>query len=352
VTVYCYTSFSFSYLAKARVLAATLKKRHPDWALCAVISDREPAGFTFDIEKEDFDEVIWGDEIFGPETRSWIFKHDVIELCTAVKGPVLKRLLERSEAEKVFYFDPDIAVMGDLQGLADALDNASILLTPHQLDPDESRQAIFDNEVCSLRLGTYNLGFVGVRASAEGLRFASWWADRLTEFCYDDPASGLFVDQKWCDLAPAFFDDLQIVRDPGCNVASWNLSRRTIAIGKDGNIVVNGSLLKFFHFTKLGPLGDAMTQRYARENFEVYEIWSWYRRQIDRFSEAAIPAGWWKYGTFSNGAYVPKAARVLYRERPDLQMAFADPFDAEGVGFYQWLAENGVPVDAEQGVGT
>lgn len=348
MTVYCYTSFSFSYLAKARVLATTLKKWHPHWVLCAVISDREPGGFDFDIAKENFDEVIWGDEIFGSETAAWMFKHDVIELCTAVKGPVLKQLLERKDAEKVFYFDPDIAVMGDLQGLSDALDDASILLTPHQLCPDEHRQAIFDNEVCSLRLGTYNLGFVGVKASAEGLRFASWWADRLTNFCYDDPVSGLFVDQKWCDLAPAFFDDLQIVRDPGCNVASWNLSHRKVAIERSGDITVNGSPLKFFHFTKLGPLGDTMTQRYARGNFEVYEIWSWYRRQIDKYSDEAIPAGWWKYGMFSNGAPVPKAVRVLYRQRLDLQEAFSDPFDVEGASLYQWLSKNGVPVGTHQ----
>lgn len=344
MTIYCYTSFSFSYLAKARVLAATLKKHHPDWVLCAVISDREPDGFRFEIEQENFDEVIWGDEIFGRNTRPWVFKHDVVELCTAVKGPVLKRLLERTDAEKVFYFDPDVAILDDLQCLADMLDSASILLTPHQLEPDDNQQAIFDNEICSLRLGTYNLGFVGVRADKEGLRFASWWADRLSEFCYDDPASGLFVDQKWCDLAPAFFGNLKIVRDPGCNVASWNLSRRHVSIGRDGSITANGSSIKFFHFTKLGPLGDVMTQRYARENFEVYELWSWYRRQIGKYSEAGIPADWWRYGRFSNGAPVPKAARVLYRERQDLQQAFDDPFNAEGVCLYQWLSENGVPV--------
>lgn len=348
MTVYCYTSFSFSYLAKARVLAATLKEHQPDWFLCAVISDREPEGFRFDVEREDFDEVIWGDEIFEPVAPAWVFKHDVIEMCTAVKGPVLKQLLEREDTEKVFYFDPDVAIMGDLQCLSEMLDSASILLTPHQLEPDQTRQAIFDNEVCSLRLGTYNLGFVGVRACEEGLRFGTWWADRLSEFCYDDPASGLFVDQKWCDLVPAFFEGVRIVRDPGCNVASWNLSRRHVSIGKDGNITANGSVLKFFHFTKLGPLGDVMTQRYARENFEIYEIWSWYRRQIEKYSEAAIPSDWWKYSQFSNGAPVPKAARVLYRERQDLQQVFADPFDAEGASFFQWLAENGAPVGAHQ----
>src|SRR5712671_2258276 len=121
MSVHCFTSFSFSYLAKARVLAATLKRHHPDWYLWAVITDREPEGFLFNIEIEDFDEVIWGDEIFGSETSSWLFKHDVVEACTAVKGPVLKRISNIAGADKIFYFDPDIAILGSIHPLVNSL---------------------------------------------------------------------------------------------------------------------------------------------------------------------------------------------------------------------------------------
>src|SRR6185295_16175407 len=242
--IHCFTSFSFSYLAKARVLAATLKKHHPDWYLWAVISDREPAGFTFNIENESFDRVIWGDEIFGYERPSWLFKHDVVELCTAVKGPALKRLVETTDADKIFYFDPDIAILNSLEPLTDALDSASILLTPHQLEPDSTPAAILDNEVASLRYGTYNLGFVAIRTDCDGRSFAAWWDERLTQYCYDEPSSGIFVDQKWCELVPAFFNNVKIVRDPGCNVASWNLSKRQILIDRTGEILVNGSVLR------------------------------------------------------------------------------------------------------------
>jgi len=337
MTIHCFTSFSFSYLAKARVLAHSLKKHHPDWHLSAVITDRQPQGFNFDIANEMFDDVIWGDEIFGAETPAWLFKHDVIEVCTAVKGPVLKRLAELTGSDKIFYFDPDIAIFSSLDPLVESLDDESILLTPHQLEPDTTHSAILDNEVCSLRYGTYNLGFIGVRTDREGLRFANWWSDRLSRYCYDDPSIGIFVDQKWCELVPAFFDRVKIVRDPGCNVASWNLSTRKLAIGANGDVLVNGSPLRFFHFTKLGPIGDVMTQRYARENTEVYEIWSWYKRQVDRHTDPAIPQGWWKYGKYSNGVPITKEARVLYRERADLQSTFPDPFEVEGNSYYAWL---------------
>ncbi len=129
------------------------------------------------------------------------------------------------------------------------------------------------------------------------------------------------------------------MRDPGYNVASWNLSNRKIRITETGDILVNGSLLRFYHFTKLGPLGDLMTQRYAQNNTEVYEIWAWYRRMIERFTAPEIPDGWWYYGRFDNGAEISKPQRVQYRQRPDLQKSFPDPFATKQGGYFNWLKD-------------
>ena len=40
----CFTSFTYSYLPRARVLAETLRQAHPDWQLWAVVVDRPPPG--------------------------------------------------------------------------------------------------------------------------------------------------------------------------------------------------------------------------------------------------------------------------------------------------------------------
>jgi hypothetical protein len=181
---------------------------------------------------------------------------------------------------------------------------------------------------------------LAVRNDENGLAFARWWESRLRNFCYDNKAGGLFVDQKWCDHVPAMFDGVKIVRDPGYNVASWNLSRRRISISSAGDILVNGYPLRFYHFTKLGPIGDAMTRRYAADNSEVYEIWAWYKRKVDQFSDDKISDGYWHYRHFSNHELIPKEARVLYRSRLDLQTAFQNPFEASGYSFYRWLLEN------------
>lgn len=338
--VHCFTSFNFNYLAKARVLGATVKHHHPDWVMHACICDHEPEGFVFDLEKEPFDRVTWAEDLDIPNLNAWIFGHDVVELCTAVKGTMLRMMLEEG-AGKVVYLDPDIAVLGSLDPVAALLDYHDIVLTPHQVDPESHRVAIIDNEICSLKHGTYNLGFVAVANRAEGLRFAQWWEERLLGWCHEDYHKGIFVDQKWCDLAPGFFGSLHILRDPGYNVASWNISKRRVTAELDGRVLVNGSPIRFFHITKFGPVGDTMTQRYARDNTEVYELWAWYRLKIHRYEEPKIPKGWWAYGNYANGERIQRKDRLRYRAQIGLKRLYPNPFDnTEADSYFEWCKAN------------
>lgn len=331
--VLAYSSFTFSYLNRARVLYQSLRRFHPDWELVALITDEPPPGFTFDPAAEPFDRVVWATDLGIPNFESWLFKHDIVEVCTAVKGPFIHQACA-SGVDAVIYLDPDTALLGSLEPLEVLLQEHDILLTPHLIDPNDDPVAILDNDISTLRTGIYNLGFVAIRTEGEGARFAKWWNDRLLSYCYDDIPQGLFVDQRWCDHVPALFDKVKVLRDPGYNVASWNLSQRRVTVEKDGRITVNGQPLRFWHFTKLGPLGDTMTKKYAGENFPVYEIWAWYKRQVAAASEAAIPDRWWAYGKFADGTAIDKAQRVTYRQRGDLQEAYPDPF-ASGRGSYQ-----------------
>lgn len=338
---HAYTSFSFSYLNRAAVLAKTLLEHHPDWTLWAVITDKLPEGFDFSPEEYGFHNVLYAEDLFGPDTDKWLFTHDVIEACTAVKGEALKHILEQPSVETVIYFDPDIAIFNSIAPVVDILTEYSIVLTPHQIDPEpaDKKRSIMDNEITSLGFGVYNLGFVAVRNDSEGRRFASWWADRLRDWCFDRRDIGIFVDQKWCDLVPCLFDNLKVLRDPGYNVASWNLSQRKVSFSDVGMALVNDHPLRFYHFTKLGRIGDMMTQRYAAENTEVYELWHWYQRQVAFFTDPRIPNRWWYYAKFDNGIEITKEVRELYHSRVDLRDAFDAPYKAEN-GFYSWLTAN------------
>ncbi len=327
----CFTSFSMAYLPRARILARSIRRAHPDWRLYALLVDTMPSAGL-----EDFDVVVTAEELGISRFRSWFFKHDLVEACTAVKGTMLCRLLAEG-AGRVIYLDPDIAVFAGLGEIEAALEHNSVVLTPHQVEPNVTAQSIGDNEMTAFRYGVYNLGFLAVRNDASGRAFAEWWAAMLHLACYDDIENGLFTDQKYCDIAPALFDGVRIWRDPGCNVASWNLSRRRLEFDAAGLCVVNGSPLKFYHFTKIGGVGDVMTRRYAAGNTEVLEVWSWYKRQLGAATEPAP----WLYGAFANGTAISRAVRLLYRKRPDLAAAFEDPYAVGEGTLHDWLGARG-----------
>ena len=335
--VLCFSSFSFGYLNRARVLFESLRRHQPDWELVALVADKPPPSLALNLDAEPFGSVHYADSLDIPHFASWMFKHDLVEACTAVKGPFLRMACE-SGADAVVYLDPDTCLFESLSPLEDLLETYDVVLTPHTVTPTSNPQAVIDNEMCSLKTGAFNLGFCAIRTTGEGRRFADWWADRLLTYCYDDIPNGLFVDQRWCDLAPALFDNVKILRDPGYNVASWNLVDRTLEIGLDGNATVNGSPLRFWHFTKLGRIADVMTKRYAGENFPVYELWNWYRRQITRTTDASIPADYWAYGAYDNGMPIEAPHRLLYRSDPKLEKEFPDPFGSGSGSFYEWLS--------------
>ena len=330
-----FTSCTNNYIPKARVLAQTVKKFHPEWRFFLVLGEAPPLDFS--LSNEPFDHLLLFDQLHIPNYSEWLFRHRVVEVCTAAKGPALYHFLVREKAEKVIYLDPDIMVLNSLQPLSDLLDIHDILLTPHQLAPQKDNMSVVDNEISALKHGVYNLGFVAVSKREQGKGFATWWRDRLLDFCYDDIPQGLFTDQRWCDLAPAFFSNLHIIRDPGYNAASWNLTDRTITQNKDGVFFANNALLKFYHFTGYDSgAGKVMTERYAHSMPAVKELWRIYEEKLDQFGHQSLKKEKWKYSFFNSGREIQDPMRLLYRSRPDLIQKFPNPFDDSQNGFFDY----------------
>ena len=327
------------------MLAESICRLHPDWVLSAVITDQPPENLPPEA-LDCFDHVRNAAALGILDFPGWLFKHDLVEACTAVKATMLRHLLEQG-AEKVIYLDPDIAAFAPLDLLADRLDAASIVLTPHQVTPDTTPEAVRDNEGGSMRYGIYNLGFVGVRNDPTGRDFAAWWEERLLAACYDALEAGKFTDQKYVDLVPGLFPGVHIERDPGCNVASWNIAQRPIRVTPTGEVTAAGRLLRFYHFTKIAPegangAGDTMIARHAGENSEVFEVVAWYKRAIASAALPGLDSHPWHFGTFADATPVPRAARLLWRARPDLMRAFADPFDPTQLRAWLVAQEPGV----------
>ena len=319
-----FTSITANYLPKARVLAKSVKRHNPNAVFHLVLADEMPESITLD--KEPFDSVLFIEDLDIPNVDSWIFKHTVVELCTAVKGAAFNKIAESADADKIIYFDPDIVVLHPLDELSATMEKTSVVLTPHQVEPDTMREAIVDNEICSLKHGIYNLGFLGIRKSTEGMRFIRWWRDRLLEFCYDDIPGGLFTDQRWVDLAPAFFDDVLILRDKTYNVATWNLTHRDVCSGHDGGLFIDGSPIKFFHFSGFDS-GDqkVMLKKYAKKNSPLFGFREWYIRELNREGHKELGELPCRHSFYSNGEPITDKERRVYRFRQDLIEAFPHP---------------------------
>ena len=342
-----FTSITLNYLPKAKILAKTLKQFHSDWQFHLLISDKIPPDktglFNHELSQPYFDKVIWIDELPIPGINGWIFKHSVVEICTAVKGPYLQHLANQGNG-KIAYIDPDIAILNPLDPIEKWLDEYGILLTPHLLDYTNNPQSIQDNEIMgTMRHGTFNLGFLAVNSTIQdGRRFIDWWADRLMQYCYADYERGLFTDQKWVDLAPSFFESLLVIHDPGYDVASWNLDCREVSFNEQGQLVVNGSYpLRFYHFTGYDSgagMNVVTSLTSGGANPVVNELWDWYIRQLEINGHQTMGKTRSYYDTFDEGTKIDHEMRVLYRESDQLQKVFPYPLDSDNGkgGFLTW----------------
>jgi hypothetical protein len=207
-------------------------------ALCDVADDQDLEDFPFRILRM---------EELGIPNWEWMKQnYNITELNTAVKPFVFLALFDLHPGEPVVYLDPDVTVESRLSEVEDAFARgADVVLTPHITEPAEF--AAFDDQKF-LQFGVYNLGFCAVRDTPQTRRVVSWWGRRLERLCVIDIPAGLFVDQKWADLLPAFIESVHVLRHPGYNVAYWNLSQRRVT--RDGERwLVNGQELRFAHFS-------------------------------------------------------------------------------------------------------
>lgn len=330
-----YTSITKSYLPKARVLAKSVKSFHPEWTFVLLFSDDLPAHF--DLAKEPFDEVLMIHQLPLENWRQWAFGHSIVELCTAVKGMAAEVFAARPGIKKIMYLDPDTCVFDSLSELDVILESSEIILTPHLLVPERRYEAILDNEVSTLKHGIFNLGFFAARTSGQGLDFIKWWSSRLIHFCEDNIPNGLFTDQKWCDLAPAFFSRLHILRDPGYNVATWNIEHRPLSFERDGRLFAGGNPLRFYHFTSYdNGNGLAMLQKYARDSSSAKQVWENYGARLEASGQNDTKLKSWSLDFFENGERIPMQARRAYRHSRELQKRFPDPYTTGAESFYFW----------------
>jgi hypothetical protein len=334
------TLFTRNHLPRARVLQCSLHQLHPEMELFMLATDLPGEGRATAGEAART-WMLGAHDVMAPEqvTRLGAL-YSAMEYCAAFKPALIAHLLGLGY-DKILYLDTDLLILNPLDGLIDALDDASILLTPHLLDPAAARgkeQA----ELEILLTGSFNTGFIGVSAGAEADAFLGWWHARVQTHGFDDRANGMFSDQRWMDLAPGFFGGVKVLRHPGCNVAHWNLHSRTVSQAGD-RWLASGQDLVFFHFSGFDPGNPQVLSKWQDPALPldppVAKLAGDYARALQEADFDGTSKTPYAFGYFSNGVPFSWFCRHLLRRAPDLLKEFPRPLDVREPSFFDWLME-------------
>jgi hypothetical protein len=305
--------------AAVAVLEENFRRHHPGARIYICLVDRPPSGMPpLDLKGQ----IFFADELALPGGRRFLFQYDAFELCCALKPFALRHVLEKIGVGRIAYLDSDILVTGPFwQDLEQTWENHAVLLTPHltrlpiHLAP-EAQRAIMQH-------GSYNGGFIALRAGTDARSFLDWWARAVEQFCTIDTMNNVYVDQRWLDLAAAS-PMVAVLRDPGLNVAYWNLGERKLGEAGPERWTCDEKPLKFFHFS--GFDREHLSSKAPCTDPAALRLAALYGQQLEAWGEkqfGAFPYGWSRY---VDGQAIPNSHRDLFLiDHPELRDV-ADPF--------------------------
>jgi hypothetical protein len=241
------TVITRNYVPYARALAISVKEHEPHTPFWVCLADDPGPEFQPPAE---WDHWFLARDLKIPAWRRFAFQYTPFELSCALKPFAIQHLFEQGY-ERVAYLDGDMQVCSPLTDLHRWLDDASIVLTPH--DRRARATAPSSHDRLFMIAGAFNAGFLALRRGAVASEFLAWWQARVAKDCVHDLPGGMFVDQKWLDLVPGIFPEVHIVRHLGYNVGHWTLMSFPKVEQQAGRIALEGDSLAIFHFSGFVP---------------------------------------------------------------------------------------------------
>ena len=173
------------------------------------------------------------------------YRGNLDKLRWALKSCFLLHLL--NNYTKIIYIDNDVFFYNSPLFLFDKLTSSSILLTPHFYEANPSQRQNWLE--ANFRVGLFNAGFIGVNIYA--MPFLEWWANCCLYNVKKSFWRGLFDDQKYLDLVPVLFNDVEILKHPGCNLSGWNYKNYHLSRLVNGDILIDDIYpIVFIHFAE------------------------------------------------------------------------------------------------------
>jgi hypothetical protein len=319
------TIVSKRHLALARATATSFLRHNPDVPFCTLLTD-EVQG-CFDPARETFRTLLL-DKLPVDEPLRFRFQYTEEELSYAATPYLIDHLLDEG-FDGVVFLKQETLVLDALGEVFEKLSRHSVLLTPHFLEPPGGERAL-EWEINVLLAGIFNGGFVAFSNCEEARRVLAWWKQKTRRNCFRAVEAGIHFEQRWLDFVPSLAPACHVLRDPGMNVAHWNLPERRIR-ACDGRITADGVPCRVFRFSGYDYETPHMVTRYnphmtVESTGEAAAVFSLYRSMLDAggYSETS---GWpYAYACFDNGRPITDAMRRLYHDLNDEVRRFGDPF--------------------------
>jgi hypothetical protein len=259
-TVY-FTVSSISHLNRARTLAQSIAKAMPYAEFIVFMGDKKVDAVL--AAARDL-KIIPVEDMGISGTQKMFNEYSAFQLNAAMKPFCFDYVFDQLGYARAVFLDADTFVLSELDEVQTLLDRgASCVLTPHITEPIQTSYS-FPTDFDIMRTGSYNSGFVAFNNAPEARKFTRWWGDKLRDDCVDDPGRGIFVDQRYCEMAPAFLAKFKPLRHAGYNVAYWNLMHRPMTLHRE-EWWTCGVRVRFVHFSGIDVQNPDLFSKYQMQ---------------------------------------------------------------------------------------
>lgn len=277
----CFTIATNKYLKQALTLAKSVLKYNGNYTFIIALLDVKPS---YPLELPERIDILEVHKMQIKEFATMQQIYNAFEMSCALKPFIAEYISKTNDTEKIIYLDADILVFDSFK-VMEKDEFSSFSITPH-CTSFKNKEDNYSMELTINNHGLYNAGFFSFNTrNNESFEILKWWQNVLLTECRVNLCTGHFVDQIWLNYLPLYFDQVNIIKDVGYNVALWNLSERNLKEMGDTFLINNIVPLVFFHFTGYDfeipeTLSKTHTQFSLHDKPELESLFSKYGKEL------------------------------------------------------------------------
>lgn len=308
-----------SHVSIAVAALASYARHNPGTQLFLLLidSNRDCYGDYLQVDSDSVIELLYLSELVDEADLTYLsFAYNAFELCCAARPILHAYLYGLEDLDTWLYVDSDTYCLANIEDIFDVSAKKSISLTPHISSFEYQNYPEF------IASGLYNGGFLGLSKLDESKRFIDWFfsLDFFDEKSVKAPTfynGNIYVDQKWLDLVPIFFQEIHQILDEGINAGHWRLFKNgSFTLRKDSNkLYINNSPLRVFHFSGFCPEQPGIVSRYKPYDLSHDPTWRQLSHDyVEHLTEFQILSDSepYTYNTFIDGEPISPWMRRVY----------------------------------------